>query len=98
MGVEIHVSTVVDSYDGKTIHFKNHEPIDAFTVEWSAGVTSASSRLKTEWLERGRILTDEHCAWWAARIFCRWDIALMKIEISKVIRALRKWPFKWANM
>ena len=62
MGVEIRVSTVVDSYDGKTIHFKNHEPIDAFTVVWSAGVTSASfPGLKPEWLERGRILTDEHC-------------------------------------
>ncbi|MEO5890927.1 MAG: FAD-dependent oxidoreductase [Ferruginibacter sp.] len=62
MGVIIRLNTMVDSYDGKTIFLKDQDSILAATVVWSAGVTSASfPGLKPEWLEKGRILTDEYC-------------------------------------
>jgi NADH dehydrogenase len=83
MGVIVKLNTMVDSYDGKTIFLKNQEPIPTSTVVWSAGVTSASfPGLKPEWLERGRILTDEQCRIKGSpgNIFAIGDIALMKLE------------------
>ncbi|MEP7145300.1 MAG: NAD(P)/FAD-dependent oxidoreductase [Ferruginibacter sp.] len=81
MGVLVRLNAMVDSYDGKTIRFKNLESIDAYTVVWSAGVTSASfPGLKPEWIEKGRILTDEHCQINGSKnIFAIGDIALMKL-------------------
>ena len=80
LGVIVRLNTMVDSYDGKTIHLKNQEPIATSTVVWSAGVTSAAfPGLKTTWLERGRILTDENCRVLGSKdIFAIGDIALMK--------------------
>ncbi|HEY4156075.1 MAG TPA: FAD-dependent oxidoreductase, partial [Puia sp.] len=80
MGVTVHLNVRVDSYDGRRVHIKDGEPIDAFTVVWSAGVKSTSfPGLPAEWLERGRIVTDEHCRIpQAGNIFAVGDIALMK--------------------
>ncbi|MEO8763169.1 MAG: NAD(P)/FAD-dependent oxidoreductase [Ginsengibacter sp.] len=80
LGVIVRVNTMVESYDGKTIRLKEQESIDTLTVVWSAGVTSAAfPGLKTEWLEKGRILTDENCRVIGTKnLFAIGDIALMK--------------------
>jgi NADH dehydrogenase len=80
MGVVIQLNTMVESYDGKTIRFKNSDPVDAITVIWSAGVMSESfPGLKPEWLEKGRILTGENCrVTGSPNIFAIGDLALMK--------------------
>jgi NADH dehydrogenase len=82
MGVSVHLNVRVDSYNGRTVHIKDQPSIDAFTVVWSAGVTSASfPGLRPEWLERGRILTDPFCRLPEAKnIFAVGDIALMKTD------------------
>jgi NADH dehydrogenase len=82
MGVEVRLNAMVDSYDGKKLHFKNQDPIETYTVVWTAGVTSASfPGLKPEWLEKGRILVNEFCQLPQARnIYAIGDIALMKTE------------------
>ncbi|MCW3116215.1 MAG: FAD-dependent pyridine nucleotide-disulfide oxidoreductase [Chitinophagaceae bacterium] len=80
LGVIVWLNTMVLSYDGKTIFFKDQDPIDTSTVVWSAGVTSAAfPGLRTEWLEKGRILIDENCRVIGAKnIFAIGDISLMK--------------------
>jgi NADH dehydrogenase len=82
IGVIVSLNAMVDSYDGKTINFKNREPINAYTVVWSAGVTSAAfPGVRDEWMEKGRILIDENCRVTGTRnIFAIGDIALMKTE------------------
>jgi len=82
MGVIVKVNTMVDTYDGSTIYLKNDEPINTSTVVWSAGVTSAAfPGIKPEWLEKGRILVDEHCRMIGSHnIYAVGDIALMKAD------------------
>jgi len=82
MGVKVRLNTMVESYDGVTIRFKDQDTIDTSTVVWSAGVKSGEfPGLKPEWLEKGRILVDEHCRIpQAPNIFAVGDIALMKGE------------------
>jgi NADH:ubiquinone reductase (H+-translocating) len=81
MGVIVQLNTMVSSYDGKTLQFKNQESIATFTVVWSAGVTSvAFPGLKEGWQEKGRLLTDEYCRITGTNnIFAIGDIALMKL-------------------
>lgn len=82
LGVVLHLNTLVDSYDGHTIRFKDRQQIQTSTVVWSAGVMSAAfPGLNNEWLERGRIIVDEHCRVpQAPYIFAVGDIAVMKTE------------------
>lgn len=62
MGVILKLKELVQSYDGKTVTLKSGEKIDAYTMIWSAGVTGDPiPGLKPEWIERGKILVDEHC-------------------------------------
>ena len=79
-GIIIKTNTMVESYDGQVLTFKSGETIDTFTVIWSAGVTGeAIEGLYKEWIERGRILTDEYCRVKGSNnIFAIGDIALMK--------------------
>ena len=81
MGVQVHLKTMVDSYDGKMLRLKNDDaPIHTAIVIWSAGVMSeAFPGLKPEWLEKGRILTDENCrVKGSPNIFAIGDLSLMK--------------------
>lgn len=80
MGVIIKLSSLVSSYDGETITLKSGEQIQTQTVIWSAGVTGdIIPGLKPEWIEKGRLLTDEHCLIkGSSNIFAIGDIALMK--------------------
>lgn len=82
MGVIVTLNTMVSDYDGTTLTFKNHSSIDTSTVIWNAGVQGEPMPgLKKEWVERGRILTDEHCRIAGkSNIFAIGDIALMKLE------------------
>lgn len=82
LGVVVHLNTMVDSYDGKTIRFKNGKWIETNTVVWSAGVTSvAFPGLKPDWIDKGRILVDEHCRLiHDKRIFAIGDIAFMQTD------------------
>ncbi len=82
LGVQLLLNSMVNSYDGKTIRYNNDESIDSCTVIWSAGVTSGEFHgLKPEWLEKGRILTDEHCRVINSKnIFAVGVIALMKLD------------------
>jgi NADH dehydrogenase len=79
LGVLILLNTRVESYDGQSIQFNNQEPINTATVIWAAGVKSSTfPGLKSEWLDHGRILVDEHCQVPGTNIFAIGDIALMK--------------------
>jgi NADH:ubiquinone reductase (H+-translocating) len=82
MGVEVRVNTRVNGYDGRTLQFLNHPPIDASTVIWTAGVTSvAFPGLLPEALAGARILTDSFCrSILYPEIFAIGDIAWMKTE------------------
>jgi NADH dehydrogenase len=82
MGVILKLKELVQSYDGKTVTLKSGEKIDSYTLIWSAGVMADPvPGLKPEWLERGRILTDEHCRVQGSNnIYAIGDIALMKTE------------------
>lgn len=80
MGIILKLSALVDSYDGKTVILKSGEIIDTYTLIWSAGVMAEPlPGLKKEWIERGRILTDEYCKVKGSNnIYAIGDIALMK--------------------
>jgi NADH dehydrogenase len=82
MGVIITLNTMVQAYDGSTLNLKDKPPIDSFTVVWSAGVQGATlPGLKKEWVEKGRILTNDNCRIIGSpNIFAVGDIALMKTE------------------
>lgn len=80
MGVIIQLNTMVAIYDGEAIRYKTGNPVETATVVWSAGVMSeAFPGLKPEWLEKGRLLTDQHCRLLNSQnIFAIGDLALMK--------------------
>jgi len=82
MGVIVTLNTMVQEYDGNRLMLKDKPPIDTFTVIWSAGVQGETMKgLKPEWIEKGRILIDEHCRIiHSPNIFAIGDIALMKVE------------------
>jgi len=82
LNIILKLNALVASYDGKTVTLKSGEKIDTYTMIWSAGVMAEPvAGLKTEWTERGRILTDEFCkAKGSSNIFAIGDIALMKTE------------------
>ncbi len=82
MGIILKMDTIVSDYDGETVTLKNGEKINSFTVIWSAGVAGdILPGLKTEWLEKGRLLTDENCrVKGTSNIFAVGDIALMKTK------------------
>lgn len=82
MGVVVTLNTMVQEYDGATLTLKGQPSIDTFTVVWSAGVQGETLQgLQPEWLEKGRILIDEHCrVIHSPNIFAIGDIALMKSE------------------
>jgi NADH dehydrogenase len=82
MGIILKLSSLVSSYDGKTVVLKSGEKIDSYTMIWSAGVMAEPlPGLKKEWIERGRILTDEYCKIKGSdNIYAIGDIALMKTK------------------
>lgn len=82
LGVEIKLGAMVQSYDGETITLKNGELLKSFCVVWTAGVTGdVVPGLPQEWVEKGHILTDEHCrVKGSPNIFAIGDIAAMKTE------------------
>ena len=61
-GVEIHVSTTLESFDGREAVLSDGTRIPARTLVWSAGVrpTPALAELGLPLDERGRVLVDEH--------------------------------------
>jgi NADH dehydrogenase len=60
-GIEIHVSTTLESYDGKEAVLSNGERIPARTLVWSAGVRASPvlADLGLPLDERGRVEVDE---------------------------------------
>lgn len=80
MKVIVKLNSYVDGYDGKTVRLKSGETIEAQTVVWSAGVTGdILSGLPQQALERGRILTDEHCKVLGTEgIYAIGDVSCMK--------------------
>lgn len=80
MGVIVKLGAMVQDYDGETVTLKGGEQLRSFCVIWSAGVTGALlPGLPEEWLERGRLLTDEHCRVIGSNnIFAIGDIAALK--------------------
>jgi NADH dehydrogenase len=82
MGVIVKLGAMVQDYDGETVTLKNGEQIKTFCVVWSAGVTGdVLPGLPTEWVERGKLLTDEYCRVKGSRnIFAIGDIAMMKTQ------------------
>jgi len=82
LGIIIKTNSLAESYDGRTLKLKSGETIDTYTVIWSAGVTGESiPGLKKEWVEKGRLLTDETCKIIGSKnIYAIGDIALMKSE------------------
>lgn len=82
MGVLVNTGAMVQTYDGRTLRFKDGSTIEVHTVVWTAGVTGETfPGLPAEWSEKGRILTDENCRLlFAQNIFAIGDLALMKTE------------------
>ncbi|HEY0272417.1 MAG TPA: NAD(P)/FAD-dependent oxidoreductase [Chitinophaga sp.] len=82
MGVIIKTSALVDSYDGSVVKLKSGEEIQSYSVIWSAGVTgNILEGLPPEWVEKGRLLTDENCrVLGSRRIFAIGDVAAMKTK------------------
>jgi len=82
MGVLVNTSAMMQTYDGRTLRFKDGSTIEVHTVVWTAGVTGESfPGLPGDWSEKGRILTDDHCRLLHAKnIFAIGDIALMKTD------------------
>jgi len=82
MGVLVNTGAMVQTYDGRTLRFKDGSTIEVHTVVWTAGVTGETfPGLPAEWSEKGRILVDEHCRLpFAHTIFAIGDLALMKTE------------------
>ena len=80
MGIIIQLKTMVQDYNGKTITLKSGEQIDTRTVLWTAGVSGDQiPGLPPEWVEKGRLLVNEHCLVTGSRnIFAVGDIAEMK--------------------
>lgn len=80
MGVIIKLNSMVDSYDGETVVLKTGEKINTYTMIWSAGVAgNVIEGLKKEWIEKNRLLTDEHCRVIGTNnIYAIGDISLMK--------------------
>ncbi|MEZ0609824.1 NAD(P)/FAD-dependent oxidoreductase [Fibrella sp. WM1] len=85
MGVVTKVKTLVDSYDGDTVTFKNGETIQAQTLIWAAGVAGATIEgIPTTSVEKGRYLVDEYNRIKGVDgVYAVGDVALMKTE---------KWP------
>ncbi|HXL58119.1 MAG TPA: NAD(P)/FAD-dependent oxidoreductase [Chitinophagaceae bacterium] len=82
MGILLKPKALVESYDGQNVTLKDGEKIPTYTVIWSAGVKGdVMQGLKPEWVERGRLLTDEYCKVKGSNnIFAIGDIALMKTD------------------
>ena len=82
MGVILKPNELVQSYDGKTVTLKSGEKIDAYTMIWSAGVKGEPiPGLKPEWIERGKILVNEHCKVKGSNnIYAIGDIAYFKSD------------------
>jgi NADH dehydrogenase len=82
MGIILKPGALVESYDGQNVTLKGGEKIPTYTVVWSAGVRGdVMQGLKPEWVERGRLLTDEYCrVKGTTNIFAIGDIALMKTD------------------
>jgi len=82
MGIILKPNALVESYDGQNVTLRGGEKIPTYTVIWSAGVKGdVIQGLKPEWVERGRVLTDEYCRVKGTdNIFAIGDIALMKTE------------------
>jgi len=80
MGIILKPGALVESYDGQNVTLKGGEKIPTYTVIWSAGVRGdVLEGLKPEWVERGRLLTDEYCKVKGTNnIFAIGDIAMMK--------------------
>lgn len=85
LGVVTKVKTLVDSYDGDTVTFKNGETIPTQTLIWAAGVAGATIEgLPAESVEKGRYLVDEYNRIKGVdNVYAVGDVALMKSE---------KWP------
>lgn len=82
MGVTVTLNSMVQSYDGSQLTLKDQLPINTYTVIWSAGVQGDTiPGLHPEWVEKGRIIIDEHCrVIGSPNIFAIGDIAIMKTK------------------
>jgi NADH:ubiquinone reductase (H+-translocating) len=85
LGVVTKVKTLVDSYDGETVTFKNGEYIRTQTLIWAAGVAGATLEgLPAESVEKGRYAVDAfNRVKGVENIYAIGDVAFMKSE---------KWP------
>lgn len=84
LGVQLHLNTRVDSYDGKHIRTANGKEIEAETFVWSAGVTGApvlglSEQALVERANRYKV-NDHNRVEGYEHIYAIGDIALMQNE------------------
>ena len=79
-GIVVKLNTLVDSYNGEIVKFKNGKEISSQTLIWAAGVTgNLIEGLSTEVVEGGRILVDDfNRVKGLNNVFAIGDIALMK--------------------
>ena len=82
LGVVIKLNTMVESYDGETVTFKEGESIRTQTLVWGAGVMGALiDGIPAESTEKGRILVDPiNRVQGLTDVFAIGDIAFMKLE------------------
>lgn len=82
LGVVIKLKTLVDSYDGEVVRFKDGQEIRTHTLIWAAGVQGALiDGIPKEVIERGRILVDPYNQVVGHQgLYAIGDVALMKSE------------------
>jgi NADH:ubiquinone reductase (H+-translocating) len=81
MGVDVHLNTAVESYDGQVVRFKGGKELKSRTLIWAAGVTGQPiAGMSLETLGRGaRILVDQfNLVKGYSNIFAIGDAALME--------------------
>ena len=63
LGVQVHLNTIIDSYDGKTAITKSGERFESYMLIWAAGIKgNLPEGLNPELVARGnRILVDRRC-------------------------------------
>lgn len=83
LGVEVLLNTLVENYDGKSVHLKGKDPIETQTLLWAAGIKpNRIEGLEPEvYAKNGRIIVDEYSKVRGYQnIFALGDLSVMETE------------------
>ncbi|MFC3416243.1 NAD(P)/FAD-dependent oxidoreductase [Algoriphagus hitonicola] len=83
LGVEVLLGTLVENYDGKSVHLKGKDPIETQTLLWAAGIkpNHIEGLDSSCYAKNGRIIVDQFSRIRGSQtIFALGDLSLMETE------------------